>query len=238
MYFEFLQELLFVWEAESNTRYSVSSVGLKKLSCALSLPLRMKYSLCLIHKRFSYLFPRKLMKVLSLSFTSNREDMLDLDSSVTRIAIVLINLIERIFTLFVWFVRSMWFIYQRDCDSHLSESVCNDLVLCSPSSKTKAEQKRQFSRSERVGFRRRRVIQDGLGFWIPFQWNLDSTSKSFSHSGMRISLLGASSGRAQGDGNRSFRHKLKQWNWTKFLFTLSVVCKWTRKTFWVNIFVL
>lgn len=81
MYFVFLQELwLFVWEAASNTRYSVSSVGLKKLSCALSLPLRMKYSLCLIRKRFSYLFPRKLMKVLSLSFTSNREDMFDLDS--------------------------------------------------------------------------------------------------------------------------------------------------------------
>ena len=48
------------------------------------------------------------MKVLSLSFTSNREDMFDLDSSsLTRIAIVLINLIERIVTLFVWFVRSM-----------------------------------------------------------------------------------------------------------------------------------
>lgn len=77
MYFEFLQELLFVWQAASNTRYSVSSVGLTKLSCALSLPLSMKYSLCLIRKRF---FPRKLMKVLSLSFTSNKEDMFDLDS--------------------------------------------------------------------------------------------------------------------------------------------------------------
>ena len=134
MYFEFLQELLFVWEAASNTRYSVSWVGLKKLNCALSLPLRIKYSLCLIRKRFSYLFPRKLMKVLSLSFTSNREDMFDLDSSLTRIAIVPINLIERIVTLFVWFVRSMWFIYQRDSD--LSESVCEDLVLCSPSNKS------------------------------------------------------------------------------------------------------
>ena len=47
------------------------------------------------------------MKVLSLSFTSNREDMFDLDSSVTRVAVVLINLIERIVTLFVWFVRSV-----------------------------------------------------------------------------------------------------------------------------------
>lgn len=52
MYFEFLQELLFVCQAASNTRYSVSSVGLTKLSCALSLPLSMKYSLCLIRKRF------------------------------------------------------------------------------------------------------------------------------------------------------------------------------------------
>ena len=160
----------------------------------------MKYSLCLIRKRFSNLFPRKLMKVLSLIFTSNREDMFDLDSSLTRIAIVLINLIERIVTLFVWFVRSMWFIYQRDCDGDLSESVCDDLVLCSPSSKIKAEQKRQFARSERVGFRRRQVIQDGLGFWISFQWNLnswisDSTSKNFSHSGTRMTLHGASSGR-------------------------------------------
>ena len=103
-------------------------------SCVLSLPLRMKYSLCLIRKRFSYLFPRKLVKVLSLSFTSNREDMFDFDSSVTRIAIVLIKLIERIVTLFVWFVRSMWFIYQRDSD--LSESFCDDLVLFSPSSKS------------------------------------------------------------------------------------------------------
>ena len=51
-----------------------------------------------------------------------------------------------------------------------------------------------------LGFRRRQVIQDVLGFWIPFQWNLDSwisdsTSKNFSHSGMRIPLHGASSGR-------------------------------------------
>ena len=52
MYFEFLLESLFVWQAVSNTRYSVSSVGLTKLRCALSLPLRMKYSLCLIRKRF------------------------------------------------------------------------------------------------------------------------------------------------------------------------------------------
>ena len=80
---------------------------LKKLSCALALPLGMRYSLCLIRKSFSYLFPRKLVKVLSLSFTKNREDMFDLDSSVTRVAIVLINLIGRIVTLFVWFVRSM-----------------------------------------------------------------------------------------------------------------------------------
>ena len=47
------------------------------------------------------------MKVLSLSFTSNRDHMFDLDYSLTRIAIVPINLIERIVTLFVWFVRSM-----------------------------------------------------------------------------------------------------------------------------------
>ena len=68
------------------------------------------------------------MKVLSLSFTSNREDMFDVDSSsLTRVAIVLINLIELIVTLFVWFVRS---------DSDLSESVCVDLVLCSPSNKS------------------------------------------------------------------------------------------------------
>ena len=61
--------------------------------------------------------------------------MFDLDSSsLTRIAIVLINLIERIVTLFVWFVRSMWFICQRYSD--LSESVCVDLVLCSPSNKS------------------------------------------------------------------------------------------------------
>ena len=139
----------------------------------------MKYSLCLIRKRFCYLFPRKLMKVLSLIFTSNREDMFDLDSSLTRIAIVLINLIERIVTLFVWFVRNMWLIYQRDCDSDLSESVCEDLVLCSPSSKTKAEEKRQFARSERVGFRRRQVIQDSLGFWIPFQWNFGFHKQKF-----------------------------------------------------------
>ena len=51
-----------------------------------------------------------------------------------------------------------------------------------------------------LGFRRRQVIQDVLGFWIPFQWNLDSwisdsTSKNFSHCGMRIPLHGASSGR-------------------------------------------
>ena len=126
MYFEFLQELLFVCQAASNTRYSVSSVGLTKLSCALSLPLSVKYSLCLIRKRF---------------FSTEIDEgsipqlyMFDLDSSVTRIAIVRINVIERIVTLFVWFVRSMWFIYQRDSD--LSESVCDDLVLCSPSNKS------------------------------------------------------------------------------------------------------
>ena len=126
MYFEFLQELLFVWQAVSNTRYSVSSVGLTKLSCALSLPLRMKYSLCLIRKRF---FSTEIDEV-----SIPQLYMFDLDSSVTRIAIVRINLIERIVTLFVWFVRSMWCIYQRDSD--LSESVCDDLVLCSASNKS------------------------------------------------------------------------------------------------------
>ena len=133
MYLEFLQELLFVWEAASNTRYSVSSVGLAKLSCALSLPLRMKYSLCLMGKRYSYLFPRKLVKVLSSALQATGRICLTLIPCVTRIAIVPINLIERIVMLFVWFVRSMWLIYQRDSD--LSESVCDDLVLCSPSNK-------------------------------------------------------------------------------------------------------
>ena len=41
-----------------------------------------------------------------------------------------------------------------------------------------------------------------------------------------------------GTGNRfqhkSFRYKLKQWNCTKISFTSSIVCWWTRKTFWVN----
>ena len=37
---------------------------------------------------------------------------------------------------------------------------------------------------------------------------------------------------------KSFRYKLKQWNCTKNFFTLSIVCELTRKTFWVNIFVL
>ena len=131
MYFQFLQELLFVWEAASNIRYSASSVGLTKLNCALSLSLRMKYSLSLIWwvKGFLIFFHGNWWR-----FKSSREDMFDLDSSVTRIAIVPINLIERIVTLFVWFVRSMWFIYQRDSD--LSESVCEDLVLCSPSNKS------------------------------------------------------------------------------------------------------
>ena len=36
-------------------------------------------------------------------------------------------------------------------------------------------------------------------------------------------------------GNQSFRYELKQWNYTKTLVTLSKVCNWTRKTFWVNI---
>ena len=41
-----------------------------------------------------------------------------------------------------------------------------------------------------------------------------------------------------GTGNRfqhkSFRYELKQWNCTKISFTSSIVCWWTRKTFWVN----
>ena len=55
------------------------------------------------------------MKVLSLSFTSNREDMFDVDSSsLTRVAIVLINLIERIAILIKTSRRddtSLWFYY-------------------------------------------------------------------------------------------------------------------------------
>ena len=38
---------------------------------------------------------------------------------------------------------------------------------------------------------------------------------------------------------KSFGYKLlKQWNFTNILFTSSLVCEWTRKTFKVNIFVL
>lgn len=32
-----------------------------------------------------------------------------------------------------------------------------------------------------------------------------------------------------------FQYKLKQWSCTKILITASIVCTWTRKTFWVNI---
>ena len=35
---------------------------------------------------------------------------------------------------------------------------------------------------------------------------------------------------------KSFWYKLKQWNFTNIRFTSSIVCEWTRKTFWVNIF--
>ena len=38
------------------------------------------------------------------------------------------------------------------------------------------------------------------------------------------------------NGNQSFRYKLKQWNWTKISITSNMACAWTRKTFWVNIF--
>ena len=55
------------------------------------------------------------MKVLSLSFTSNREDMFDLDSSVTRVAIVRINLIECI-------VGYSYDLYEA-CDSFTKEAV-------------------------------------------------------------------------------------------------------------------
>ena len=32
-----------------------------------------------------------------------------------------------------------------------------------------------------------------------------------------------------------FQYELKQWRCTKILITSSIVCAWTRKTFWVNI---
>ena len=36
---------------------------------------------------------------------------------------------------------------------------------------------------------------------------------------------------------KSFWYKLKQWNCTKILFTLSIVCEWTRKHFgWISSF--
>ena len=33
----------------------------------------------------------------------------------------------------------------------------------------------------------------------------------------------------------NFQYELKQWSCTKILITSSIVCAWTRKTFWVNI---
>ena len=38
-----------------------------------------------------------------------------------------------------------------------------------------------------------------------------------------------------GFSTKSFRYKFKQWICTKISFTSSIVCAWTRKTFWVNI---